>query len=83
MKEDDMDPRLESGRGKGSIHTRKHKHFYVASDISFEDAVRITQPKQLFEAVCTHKVVHWAKGHSDHPDDIRRFVGTIHVWERW
>jgi len=79
----DIDARLDSGRGKGSSLTRRHKHMFVASSIGFEDAVRITRPGELFDAVRMHKIAHWAKGYSDHPDDIRRYVGQIHVWERW
>jgi len=68
---------------KRSTQSRRHRAFFVGTDIAFTDEQKITQPKQLFEFTEMHKLIHWSKGEGATSDDIRRFVGTIHVWERW
>lgn len=81
--DDAAEVRLIENPSKRSTSARRHRAFFVGSDIEFSDETRITQPKQLFEFCEMRKVIHWAKGEGATPDDIRRFVGTIHVWERW
>lgn len=84
MNEEDLDEvRLIENPSRRSSSSRRHRRFYVATDIEFSDEQPITQPKQLFQFCTDNKVIHWSKGSSNHPDDIRRYIGTIHVWERW
>ena len=84
MDNDDLEEvsRIENP-SKRSSASQNHRRLYVATDIGFTDEQQVTQPKQIIQFCEDHKVIHLSKGSSEHPDDIRRFVGTIHVWERW
>lgn len=75
--------RLIESPSKRSSSSRRHRAFFVGTDIAFTDEEKITQPKALWEYCQAHKVIHWSKGEGTTDDDIRRFIGTIHVWERW
>ena len=63
--------------------TKRHKRFFISEHFDFRDEEQVTQLKKLFEAAGTAKVLHMSKGTTEGPEDIRRFVGTIHVWERF
>ena len=80
---DKEEVRLIENPSKRSTQSRRHRAFFMGTDIAFTDEVKITQPKALWEYCETHKVIHWSKGEGATSDDIRRFIGTIHVWERW
>ena len=74
--------RLIENPSKRSTSSRRHRAFFMGTDIARIEE-KVTQPKALWEYCQAHKVVHWARGEGATDDDIRRFIGTIHVWERW